>query len=157
MVDIWYHSLPMYKEFPENALNLIIFFMLALLRRTSFWSPSMVYISVIIFTHITNYNLSHDYQSWDSMQFSASTSTMQQSTHVESRLYAVFKFKFNQLLIFIEKLLHLPGFEPGTSPVPSWYATHWAILAWIGNTEVINPGIWKFILYIVFHKVSYSG
>ena len=32
--------------------------MLALLRRTSFWPPSMDYISVII-THITNYNLSH--------------------------------------------------------------------------------------------------
>ena len=34
-----------------------VFFLLALLRRTSFLTPSMVYISVIN-THITNYNLS---------------------------------------------------------------------------------------------------
>ena len=27
--------------------------------------------------------------------------------------------------------LPLQGFELGTSPVPSWYATNWAILAWI--------------------------
>ena len=31
---------------------------------------------------------------------------------------------FNQLLISIEKFLPLPGFEPGTSPVPSRYATN---------------------------------
>ena len=35
-----------------------LFLMLALLRRTSFWPPSMVEISVIN-THITNYNLFH--------------------------------------------------------------------------------------------------
>ena len=29
-----------------------------------------------------------------------------------------------QLLIFTEKLSPLPGFEPGTSPVPSRYATN---------------------------------
>ena len=41
---------------------------------------------------------------------------------VEPRFYAApFKFEFDQLLIFIEKLLPLPRFEPGTSPVPSWY------------------------------------
>ena len=28
-----------------------------------------------------------------------------------------------------EKFLPLPRFEPGTSPVTSWYATNWAILA----------------------------
>ena len=39
------------------------FFMLALLRRISFWPPSMVYISVIN-THITNYNLSHVRPLW---------------------------------------------------------------------------------------------
>ena len=53
------------------------------------------------------------YQSWDSTQSSASSSTMYQSAHIESRLYAVFKF------------------EPGTYLVPSRYATNWAILAWI--------------------------
>ena len=36
-----------------------------------------------------------------------------------------------QLLIFTEKFWPLPGFDPVTSPVPSRYATNWAILAWI--------------------------
>ena len=46
---------------------------------------------------------------------------------VEPRLYAApFKLEFNQLLIFIEKLSSLPGFEPRNSPVPSRYATNWA-------------------------------
>ena len=36
-----------------------------------------------------------------------------------------------QLPIFTEKFSPLLGFEPGTSPVPSRYATNWAILAWI--------------------------
>ena len=53
---------------------------------------------------------------------------------VEPRFYAApFKFDFIQLLIFIEKFLPLLGFKPRTSPlpVPSRYATNWAILAWI--------------------------
>ena len=33
------------------------------------------------------------------------------------------------IFIFIEKFLPLPGFEPGTYPVPRRYATNWAILA----------------------------
>ena len=58
---------------------------------------------------------------------------------IESRFYAVpFKFKFNQLLIFIEKFSPLPGFEPGISPVPSRYATNWAILALIITGNVTN-------------------
>ena len=36
-----------------------------------------------------------------------------------------------QLLIFTDKFSPLLGFEPGISPVPSRYATYWAILAWI--------------------------
>ena len=69
--------------------------------------------------------------------------TMYQSAHIESWLYAVFKFEFNQLLIFIEKFSPLPVFEPGTSPVPSRYATNWAILVWIrmpfgGYKEVVH-------------------
>ena len=40
-------------------------------------------------------------------------------------------FLLNQLLIFIEKFLPLPGFEPRTSQVPSQCATIWAIQAWI--------------------------
>ena len=43
---------------------------------------------------------------------------------------------FFQLLIFIEKFSPLPGFEPGTSPVPSRYATNWAILAWMISYKV---------------------
>ena len=51
---------------------------------------------------------------------------------VEPRFYAApFKFEFNQLVIFIEKFSPLPGFERGSSLVPSRYATNWAILAWI--------------------------
>ena len=38
-----------------------------------------------------------------------------------------------QLLIFTEKISPLPGFEPRTSPVTSWYATNWTILAWINK------------------------
>ena len=52
-----------------------------------------------------------------------------------------------QLLIFIQKLLHLPGFEPGTSLVPIRYATNWAILAWIlcnklSGTLNVSPWQW---------------
>ena len=36
-----------------------------------------------------------------------------------------------QLLIITEKFSPLPGFEPGTSPILSRYATNLAILAWI--------------------------
>ena len=112
------------------------FLCLALLRRASFWPPSMVYILSHHYTYITNYSSSW---SWDSMQSSATTSTMYQSAHVESRLYAVFKFEFNHLLIFIEKFSPLPGLEPGTSQVPNRYATNWAILAWIP----FNMSVWK--------------
>ena len=35
------------------------------------------------------------------------------------------------LLIFTEKFLPLPVFEPVTSLVPSRFATNWAFLAWI--------------------------
>ena len=41
------------------------------------------------------------------------------------------QYLHDSILSFIEKLSTLPGFEPGTSPVPSRYATNWAILAWI--------------------------
>ena len=45
----------------------------------------------------------------------------------------------NQVLIFTEKFLPLPGFELGTSPEPSLYTTNWAILAWIiFNSLIIN-------------------
>ena len=45
-------------------------------------------------------------------------------------------FLFN-VVIFIEKFSPLPGFEPGTSPVPSRNATNWAILAWINKKNLI--------------------
>ena len=35
-------------------------------------------------------------------------------------------------VIFTEKFSPLPGFEPGTSPVPSRYTTNWALPVWIG-------------------------
>ena len=34
-------------------------------------------------------------------------------------------------LFSLKFFLPLPGFEPGTSPVPSQFATNWAILAWM--------------------------
>ena len=46
-------------------------------------------------------------------------------------LYIHIQIQTIQLFIFTEKFSPLPGFEPGTSPVPSRYATNWAILAWI--------------------------
>ena len=46
-----------------------------------------------------------------------------------------------QLLIFIEKFSPLLGFEPSTYPVPSQYATNWAILAWIIKT--VKPTVTK--------------
>ena len=56
---------------------------------------------------------------------------------IKPRFYTVpFKIKFNQLLISIEKLSPLQGFEPRTSLVTSRYATNWAILAWILDTTL---------------------
>ena len=46
-------------------------------------------------------------------------------------LYIRIQIRTIQLPIFTEKFSPLTGFEPGTSPVPSRYATNWAILAWI--------------------------
>ena len=37
---------------------------------------------------------------------------------------------------FTEKFSPLPGFEPGTLPVPSRYATNRAILAWIIKANI---------------------
>ena len=48
------------------------------------------------------------------------------------RFYAVaIQIQIIQLLIFTEKFSSLLGFEPGTSPEPSRYATNRAILAWL--------------------------
>ena len=54
-------------------------------------------------------------------------------------------FLFN-LVIFIEKFSPLPGFEPGTSPVPSRNATNWAILA------RINKKTWFLTSLLRIHK-----
>ena len=42
-------------------------------------------------------------------------------------LYIGIQIQINQLIILIEKLSPLPGFEPRTSQVPSRCATNWAI------------------------------
>ena len=119
----------------------------------------MVYISVIIFTHITNYNLSHVGPLWAAFMYCIYTCLsdlwvlvmlMYQSANAESRLYAVFKFEFNQLLNFIEKFSPLSGFVPRASPVPSRYATNWAILAWIKewclrqSTPIVGKEFFKY-------------
>ena len=56
--------------------------------------------------------------------------------HLE--LYILIQIRINQLLIFTEKLLPLPGFETETSSVPNRYATNWAILAWITTKIVLQ-------------------
>ena len=111
---------------------------MALLRRTSFWPPSMVYISVII-THtyykLQSFSHSHVGQTllMVPLQGVSLLNGLPWSTNwAEPRFYVVpIKFEFNQLLISIEKFSPLPEFEPETSPVSSRYATNWAILAWI--------------------------
>ena len=69
-------------------------------------------------------------------------------------LYIRIQIRINQLLIFTEKFSPLPGFEPRTSPVPSRYATNWAILAWI-NMHPYFTSFWKMknrILTIFVYK-----
>ena len=82
------------------------------LKEDIFLTPSMVYISVII-THIKNYNLfSHVGPLWATF------------------MYCIYTCLFDlwvlliHLLILIEKFSPLPGFDTGTSPVPSRYATN---------------------------------
>ena len=54
------------------------------------------------------------------------------------------QIQINQLLIFTEKFSPLPGFEPGTSPVPSRYNTNLAILAWIWKVKL---ALSKFLIF----------
>ena len=109
-----------------------IFFMLALLRRASFWPPSMAYISVII-THILQITIFH----------------ICQSAEYILELCMCIQIQINQLIVFIEKLSPLSGFEPRTSRVPSRCATNWAIQAWIeltwSNNFVKNKFNWVII------------
>ena len=53
-----------------------------------------------------------------------SISTICQSAEYILELYIGIQIRTIQLLIFTEKFLPLLGFEPGTSPVPSRYATN---------------------------------
>ena len=53
-------------------------------------------------------------------------------------LYICFQIPTTQLLIFTEQFSPLPGFEPGTSPVASLYATNLAILVWIKIMKVLK-------------------
>ena len=90
--------------------------MFVLLRRTSFFDHLLWSIFQSSFIHITNYNLSHVGPLWSAFTY-----------------YICIQIRTIQLLIFTEKFSPLPGFEPETSPVWSWYATNWAILAWMGG------------------------
>ena len=67
-----------------------------------------------------------------------SMSTICQSAEYISEFYIHIQIRIIQLLIFTEKSSPLPGFEPGTSPVPSQYAINWAILAWMENIKHAN-------------------
>ena len=70
-----------------------------------------------------------------------------QSAEYILELYICIQIRTIQLLNFTEKFSPLSGFEPGTSPVPSRYATNWAILAWIYNKFLINQKINKILLF----------
>ena len=48
---------------------------------------------------------------------------------LDNRLHIRIQIRTIQLLIFTERFSPLPGFEPGTSPVPSRFAPYRAILA----------------------------
>ena len=56
-------------------------------------------------------------------------STICQSAKYILELYICIQIQINQLLIFIEKFLPLPEFEPRTSRVTSRCVTNWAFLA----------------------------
>ena len=102
-----------------------------------FWPPSMIFISVII-THILHIANHAGPSVW-----APNISTICQSAGKILELYIPIQIWTLQLLIFTEKFLPLPGFEPGTSPVPSRYATNWAILAWIVTKKLRNFFIWR--------------
>ena len=74
-----------------------------LVRWYLFWPPSMVYISVII-TQLVFHSIS----------------AICQSAEYILELY----IRIDQLLILTEKFSPFMGFEPGTSSVPSRYATN---------------------------------
>ena len=67
---------------------------------------------------------------WIKLIMCYSISTICQNAEYILELYIHIQIQTIQLLIFTEKFLPLPGFEPRTSLVPSRYATNWAILAW---------------------------
>ena len=112
----------------------IFFQMLALLRRAYFWPPSMVYISVIN-TQTLQITFLHDidllWAAFHVLHQHLSISTICQSAEYILELNIHIQIWTIQLLIFTEKFSPLVGFEPRTSPLPSRYATNWAILAWI--------------------------
>ena len=85
------------KLFWHHLRTKLFFKTLALLRRASFWPPSLVYISVI------------------------NTQTLQ-STFLHEQSSKLFSQK---------DFRPCRDFEPWTFPIPSPYATNWAILAWI--------------------------
>ena len=72
-----------------------------------------------------------------------SISTICQSAEYILELYIHIQIWINLLLIFIKKFSSLPGFEPGTSSVPSRYASKWAILAWISQWFQFKISDWN--------------
>ena len=132
---------------------------MALLRRSSFWPPFIVYISVNN-TKALQITFLHTCQP---VKLSTTTSHLTQFKKRDPAFcigncnkvllllndrYTILRQDLNpqkqsedhdstsnhhgwviQLLNFTEKFSPLPGFKPLTSPVPSWYVTNWAILA----------------------------
>ena len=100
----------------------------------------------LYFSHhfYTYYKLqSFTYQSWDSTKSSASTSTMYQSAHVESRLYAVFKFKLINYLFSLKNSRPCQDLKPGP---PQYQADMLPTeLYWLGY----NINVWKVLTILL--------
>ena len=104
----------------KNSFNIIFFSLtLAFLRRAYFWPPLWSIFQSSIHKHyklhfFMLYRINH---------------MPEGRMHLE--LYIRIQIRTIQLLIFTEKFLPLPGFEPGTSPVPSLYMLP-IELSWLG-------------------------
>ena len=80
--------------------------------------------------------------------------------HVQSK--CIVPTYFRNITILLSQLLHFfileaARFEPRTSPVPSQYATNWAILAWISITFLMPQQKNVTILVICKHFFSLLG
>ena len=112
----------------------------------------MVYISIINYTlHYTSSSSSYMFHGdllWAAFMFCSYTFVPERRLNRTDRFYTVaIQIWIIQLLTSIENFSPLRGFEPRTSPVPSLYASNWAILMLIIQCH--------FILIINFLNSTY--